>query len=240
MYGPLASWWPLVSAPEDYAEEAALYVEVLLDRAPSRPTLLELGSGGGNNALHMKRHFTAVTLVDLSEGMITVSRTLNPDCEHLTGDMRCVRLDRTFDCVFVHDAICYMTSEHDLSEALQTAFAHLDAGGVALFAPDYVRETYEPSTDHGGHDGSDRSVRFLEWGWDPDPNDCTYVVDYLFALRESSGEVRTIHDRHIEGLFPRATWRRLLSRVGFEVEELALAHSEVDRPLISFVGRRPR
>ena len=53
--------------------------------APTR-TLLELGSGGGNNASHMKAHF-APTLVDASAGMLDVSRALNPECEHVEGDI---------------------------------------------------------------------------------------------------------------------------------------------------------
>src|SRR6266446_5297728 len=53
-------------------------------------------------------HF-AMTLVDLSPRMLLVSRRLNPECEHIKGDIRTLRLGRTFDVVFVHDAICHMT-----------------------------------------------------------------------------------------------------------------------------------
>ena len=41
--------------------------------------------------------------------MLELSRTLNPDCEHLEGDMRTLRLGRTFDAVLIHDAVMYMT-----------------------------------------------------------------------------------------------------------------------------------
>ena len=53
--------------------------------------------------------------------MLALSRTINPECEHLQGDMRSVRLGRAFDAIFIHDAICYMTSEDELLEALRTA-----------------------------------------------------------------------------------------------------------------------
>jgi hypothetical protein len=46
-----------------------------------------------------------MTLVEPSVGMLAVSRALNPDLEHVQGDMRTVRLGRHFDAVFVHDAI---------------------------------------------------------------------------------------------------------------------------------------
>jgi SAM-dependent methyltransferase len=240
LYEELASWWPLLSPPADYAEEAALYERALLE-ACERParTLLELGSGGGNNAFYLKRRFHP-TLVDLSSGMLTVSRALNPDCEHVEGDMRAVRLARSFDCIFVHDAVVYMTSEADLQEAIETAFAHCEPGGAALFAPDHVRENFRPSTDHGGHDGEGRGLRYLEWTWDPDPDDSTYVVDYAYLLRERDGSVRVEHDRHVEGLFARADWLRLLAEAGFVPSVVALEHSELESGSYEvFVGKRP-
>ena len=96
--------------------------------------------------------------------MLTLSQGLNPGCEHVLGDMRTMRMGRTFDIVFVHDAIAYMVTETDLLDCLATAFAHLRPEGVALFVPDHTRESFHPSTDHGGHDGADgRSLRYLEW-----------------------------------------------------------------------------
>ena len=82
-YGDLAPWWPLISTPEEYAEEAAFAASLLRTFEPrpdgpeARPTLLELGSGGGNNAFHLKHEFD-LTLVDLSAAMVAVSRQLNP------------------------------------------------------------------------------------------------------------------------------------------------------------------
>jgi ubiquinone/menaquinone biosynthesis C-methylase UbiE len=95
LYHELADWWHLLSAPEDYAEEAAYYTELLVDACRPR-RVLELGSGGGNNASHMKRRFE-LTLVDRSPEMLAQSRELNPECEHVQGDMRSVRLGREFD-----------------------------------------------------------------------------------------------------------------------------------------------
>ncbi len=240
LYDDLAAWWPLLSVPEDYAEEAAFYAQCLLDAAakPVR-TVLELGSGGGNNASHLKARF-ALTLVDRAPGMLAVSRRLNPDCEHVEGDMRTVRLGRRFDAVFVHDAVCYLTSEADLRQAMETAYLHCEAGGAVLFAPDHVRETFRPSTDHGGHDGEGRALRYLEWTWDPDPADTEYVVDFAYLLREVDGEVQVECDRHVEGLFPRATWLRLLADVGFDGRVVPFVHSEVEPGTCElFVGRRP-
>jgi SAM-dependent methyltransferase len=240
MYDELASWWPLLSSPVDYAEEAAFYAERLVAAAdPPARTCLELGSGGGNNASHLKRRFE-MTLVEPAAGMLDVSRRLNPECRHVQGDMRTVRLDATFDLVFVHDAVCYMTSQADLRAAIRTAALHCRPGGAALFAPDYLRETFVPDSDHGGHDDGGRGLRFVEWTRDDDPDDDRYEVDYGFLLRESDGSVRVVHERHVEGLFPRATWLRLMEEEGFvDVVATPLVHSEVgDGRHEVLVGRR--
>lgn len=217
IYEELAPWWPLFSQPSDYEEEAGFF-QSLLERAisPAPRTVLELGSGGGNNASFMKSAYQ-MTLVDVSPAMLEVSRVINPQCEHIEGDMRTLRLGRSFDAVFVHDAICYMTSAHDLQAAMRTAFDHVKPGGVALFVPDHVRETFEKSADTGGHDDGERALRYLEWHDDPDPTDSTCVTDYAILLRDRTG-TRMVYDRHIHGLFSRDEWLAWLRGTGFEPE----------------------
>ena len=237
LYGELAEWFHLLTAPEEYAEEAEVYARVFRehDGRPVR-TVLELGSGGGNNASHLKAHFE-MTLVDPSEGMLELSRAINPECEHVVGDMRTLRLEREFDAVFVHDAVDYMTTEEDLAAAIETAFIHCRPGGVALFVPDHVRETFKPQVEHGGSDGGGRGLRYLEWTWDPDPDDDTYTADYAYLLREETGEVTAEHDRHICGLFSRDRWVALLEQAGFSVR-IEVADLGEERPYELFVARK--
>jgi len=153
--------------------------------------------------------------------------------------MRTIRLRRTFDRVFIHDAICYMATSDDLHRAVETAFVHCRPEGTVLLAPDWVRETFCPGTDHGGCDGIGRSLRYLEWTWDPDPSDSQYLVDYVYVLRDGSGFIQTEHDRHVEGIFSRDEWLRILRDVGFEPRVESFCHSEVEYPLDLFIGIRP-
>jgi SAM-dependent methyltransferase len=217
-YDTLAEWWPLFSPPGHYDEEAADILERLRPQAASgMATLLELGCGGGSLASHLKSHFT-LTLTDLSPSMLAVSRAVNPECEHIVGDMRTLRLDRRFDVVLVHDAIMYATTPDEVRATLETAAEHCGANGTVVLLPDFVRETFTPGTDHGGEDANDgRGFRYLEWCWDPNPDDDTYVVDYAFLMREANGETRVVHDRHIEGLFPRGRWLEWFAACGLSV-----------------------
>ena len=181
-----------------------------------------------------------MTLVDLSDAMLEVSRRLNPDCEHVQGDMCTVRLERQFDAVFVHDAIEYMTSEEQLRQAIETVFAHCRPGGIVVLAPDDTTETWEEGTDHGGSDDSDgRGIRYLEWSWDPDPTDSWTSTEYAFVLRDTDGSLQVVHETHRTGLFSREIWLRLLTETGFEARRVIEETTEERQPRELFVGHRP-
>ena len=237
LYSDFADWWPLLSAPADYAEEVGVFLRLVQDAIDGElRTALELGSGGGNNAHHYAKHID-LTLVDRSPRMLDVSRALNPGAEHLQGDMRDLSLGRPFDAVLVHDAVSYLTSEAGLRAAMATAFAHCRPGGVALFTPDHLRETFRPSTSHGGHDGDGRALRYLAWCHDPDPADTIVTVDMAYLLRDGE-HVEVVHDRHLNGLFARSTWLALLHEVGFDAWVVPYALSTVDDRLEAFIARR--
>ena len=239
MYSDFAPWLHLLTHPSDYEDEAAFVSRVVDDVVDGHAqTLLELGSGGGNNASHLKARFEC-TLTDISPDMLALSETLNPECEHLEGDMRTLRLGRTFDVAFIHDAISYLTTEDDLRAAIETAFVHLRPGGVAILTPDATTEIFKPATDHGGHHGDDgRSLRYLGWTHDVEPGASTYVTDYAIVTRGPGEELRVVHDRHTLGLFPEAMWKRLITEVGLE-----LVDTTVENPYelehAAFVARRP-
>ena len=186
--------------------------------------VLDLGSGGGHNAAHLKATL-ACTLVDLAPAMLGLSRRLNPECEHAQGDMRSVRLERVFDCVLVHDAVSYMASRAQLASAIATAFEHTAPGGVALFQPDFVAETFEAGTETGGSDGAERGLRYLEWRWIPEGRQESYLTDMAYLLRDEGDAVEVLHDRHMMGLFSRAAWLELIAAAGFEPLAVPFEHS---------------
>jgi len=234
LYSEFAELWPMFSSPEEYRKDASIFIRLLKKSCSPPPrAVLELGSGGGNSASHFKAHFE-MTLVDLSPQMLALSRVLNPECEHLEGDIRTVRLGRTFDAVYVHDAICHMTSAKDLRAVMETAFEHCRPGGAALFVPDEVRESFVPSTDHGGTDTARAGLRFVQWITDPDPGDTEYLVDFGILVRDSHGAIQVLHERHAYGLFSRSAWLKLLREVGFQPK--SARHSGVREV---FLARRP-
>jgi SAM-dependent methyltransferase len=190
LYRDLASWWPLISPPQEYTEEA-VYLSALL---------------------------CTLTLVDISPDMLEVSRRLNPECEHRLGDMRAIRLAESFDAVLVHDAIDYITSQDELRQVIGTAFAHCKPGGIALFVPDHVADTFAELTGSGGGatDADGRRGSFQERTWDPDPCDDWVQAEYQFTLRAADGTTEVVRETHRLGSFSEDTWQRALSQAGFE------------------------
>jgi hypothetical protein len=133
-----------------------------------------------------------------------------------------------------------MTSEDDLRLVMETAFTHCRPGGIAVFVPDNTAETFEPGTGYGGSDGDDgRAARYLEWSRDPDPTDTWTVTDYVFLLHERDGSVRPVHETHRLGLFPHATWLRLLTEAGFKARAIPEETTEDHHPRDFFIAHRP-
>ena len=85
LYGDLADWWPLLSAPADYAEEAAFY-----QRAAARRVRADAADAPGARKRRRQQRVAPESavrraLVDPIAGMLEHSRRLNPECEHVAG-----------------------------------------------------------------------------------------------------------------------------------------------------------
>jgi hypothetical protein len=222
LYEELAELWLTLSPPEVYAEAAELYAAAL-SQAARGPigTLLELGAGAGHLAASLPETWR-LTLVDRAPRMLALCAGTVPRAERVLGDMRTLRLGRTFDAVLLQDAVMYLRSEAELREVFATAAAHLRPGGAFLVVPDIVAEDFEEHCAVGGRSEGPRAAQLLEWHWDPDPSDSTYQVDFAALIRDPDGRVRCVHDQHTLGLFPWATFARLLREAGFELVKLTL------------------
>lgn len=236
MYYEFAHLWPLISPPGDYKREARCWKNALKHfLGPGSHEILELGVGGGHNLSHLTDEFNA-TAADISKPMLKNSQKLNPKVEHLVGDMRSIRLDRKFNAVIIHDAIDYMLSEQDLIQVFDTAVYHLDPGGVFITAPDYFQETFtDPRVEHGTNRNENIELTFIEYTYDPDPEDTT-IESLMFYLIRKDGKLSIEQDLHVTGLFPKATWVNLIKQAGFKFYEWPCPSGSDDRQSVLLVG----
>ena len=259
LYNDLAWLWPIVSPPAEYLAEAAQWRDIIRSRLPagagagrgtaagrgrrggsdgsSLPSLLDLGCGGGHMLSHLTPDFVTEA-VDLSPPMLELSRRLNPQTQHHIGDMRSIRLGRAFDVVAIHDAINYMLTEADLAAAMATAAAHLKPGGLALLAPDWLRDTFAgPKVIDWTRSDRAVDITFIEYIADPDPTDSAIESVFLFIINRD-GRITVEQDRHLSGLFAESVWRRLLAEAGLTAELVATEGYEGGFGETLFVCRR--
>lgn len=232
----MAYLWPIISPPEEYGSEAAFFGDVIREElGPGRHKLLELGVGGGHNLSHLTDDFDC-TAVDLSPAMLALSKGLNPGVEHHVGDMRNIRLERTFDTVLVHDSGSYLLTEQDLTETFATAAAHLRPGGVLMVAPDWFQETFPDGWVYNwDRQQGDIEVNIQEVMVDPDPSDTQVESTYTYTIKKAG--VTTVEvDTHITGLFSIQTWSDLMGQAGFRVEVRTLPPNEGGYGSWLFIG----
>lgn len=242
LYHELSWLWPIISPPEDYIEETEFFSRIIKEMAAiDVQSLLHLGCGGGRNDHTFKKHF-GVTGVDISEEMLRLARELNPDVEYILGDMRSLRLGRTFDSIAAMDSVNYMKTEEELNQLFQTAYAHLKPGGVFITVVEESCERFRQNRILSScHTLGDTQITFIENSFDPDPNDSHFEMTFVYLVRKK-GNLEIHTDSHIWGLFRMDTWSRLLQKTGFCTQQIKFAHSTFleDEFLPMFVCLKPK
>jgi SAM-dependent methyltransferase len=225
LYHDLAWIWPIVSPPEDYVEETEFLSRIIIEKANiDIRSLLHLGCGGGRNDYTFRKHFD-VTGVDISKEMLALAKDLNPSSEYLEGDMRNIRLGRTFDCVVALDSVSYMITEDELNRLFRTAHEHLNPGGVFITVVEESHDRFKQNrTISSTHSRGQTQITFIENSFDPDPDDNQFEMTFIYLVRDK-GNLKIYTDSHIWGLFKMETWSRMLKKNGFEVEQIKFEHS---------------
>jgi SAM-dependent methyltransferase len=222
-YDELAWTETILAPPGDYKEETERYCQAIkMHSQVDAKTLLHLGSGAGINDFTFKDHFQ-VTGVDLSEGMLTVARELNPEVQYIQGDMRTVDLKKSFDAVVVPEAINYMVTEEDAHKVILTACKHLKPGGIFLFTVHLKEEFQENNFVYSGA-RDDVKITVFENNAIVDPTKSTYEATIIYLIRKN-GELKIYTDRHILGLISLDVWMKLLETAGFSVTTASLDHT---------------
>ncbi len=127
--------YDLLYREKDYAAEAA-YVDAEIRRvAPEARSILDLGSGTGRHAVCFAELGHTVHGVERSADMLALSTAGAPDrVSFAHGDLRDYRADRQYDAVVsLFHVFSYLPTDDDVWRGLETARAHLPAGGVLAF-----------------------------------------------------------------------------------------------------------
>ena len=229
LYNELAWIWPVISPPDQYKEETEFLSAVIKKYSNSKAeTLLHLGCGGGHNDFTFKKYFK-VTGTDISEEMLELAKKLNPENDYLPGDMRNLKLNKKFDAVVAVDSISYLKKESELLMTFQTAYKHLNSGGIFLCLLEITPEHFNQNkTEHHTFIQKDVEITYIENHYDPNPDDNIFEVLLIYLIRKN-GKLRIFNDLHICGIFKIETWYELLKETSFVVTEEKFTHSTFEK-----------
>jgi SAM-dependent methyltransferase len=233
LYGALAGWWPLLSPPEDRADDAAALQALI----PGARSLLEPGCGSGALVSHLPQDWDVV-LVDRSPEMLTLSRANNPGRVHIEANLRTMSLGLTFDAVLLHDVVMYLAEDGALDDALRVAAAHLKPGGRLVIVPDVLEDSFEETvvTGTGSHEDG-RACVLTEWHHDPTPGDGQSEVELSLLYRRPGETVQAVHERHTLLLISaERLWERIQAAGLRPVSVDPMAAIALGRP---FVAEKP-
>jgi SAM-dependent methyltransferase len=139
VFGVYAKYYDLLYRDKDYAAEVVYINSLIQLDHPHARNILDLGSGSGKHAIRLSDQGYEVNGVDLSAEMIALaqSRALAAGYSKAVfkhGDIRTVRLGRTYDVVIsLFHVMSYQTTNDDLAAATATAAVHLEPGGIFIF-----------------------------------------------------------------------------------------------------------
>ncbi|MBM3707013.1 MAG: class I SAM-dependent methyltransferase [Actinobacteria bacterium] len=243
-YDKLAWTEPIVGPPEEYADDTELFTKIIKEYSTIEPkTLLHLGCGAGGNDYTFKKYFK-VTGIDISSDMLKMAKKINPEVKYHNHDMRCLKLDKTFDAVAIPDSIGYMVTEKDLRGAIFSAYNHLKPGGILLIVT-HTKEEFRDNNFLYTGSNKDTEITVFENNYIVGPAKTTYEATIIYLIRKN-GKLKIYSDIHTIGLFKIQVWLDIFKEFGFEVKKIKLEHSydsfilgEGKYPLTIFACLRP-
>lgn len=207
-----SAYYDLLYADKDYEAEAGYVARVLRNANPGVRTILELGSGTGRHGRLLAAMGLDVYGIERSNEMAVIAQSTTDivtvggsfRCE--VGDLRVVRLPRTFDAVIsLFHVISYQTTDDDLSAGFRTAATHLEKGGLFLFDVWHgpaVLATEPSIREKEAEKGRYRVKRVAT----PERNAGAKTVKVVYALEcedRESGERAQFQEEHVmRYLFP--------------------------------------
>ncbi len=223
VFNEYARYYDLLYRDKDYSGEADYIQRLIRSYHAETATVLNLGCGSGRHDLYLADKGYAITGVDLSEEMLAIARnstTGNNSPDYLHGDVRSVRLDKSFDAVIsLFHVISYQQTNEDLKAAFITACCHLKPGGVFIFDCWYGPAVLTNRPAIRIKEMEDDSITVTRIAQpDMHPNGNAVDVNYLVFIRDKqSGNVHEIRETHRMRYLFLPEIQQLLTDSGFEL-----------------------
>jgi SAM-dependent methyltransferase len=254
VFGDYGKYYNLIYKDKDYASEVD-YIERLIKKNSSlAKTIFNLGCGTGRHDILLAEKGFSLTGVDLSEEMLSAAMDQkgmmgydNSQIEYFPGDVRSIRLEKTFDVVIsLFDVMSYQTENSDLKRAFETAAIHLEEGGIFIFDCWYGPGVLsDPPTVRVKEFENENIIltRIANPIMHPDKN----LVDvhyHLFVRDKTTRKVEEIRENHAMRYLFKPEIAMLFDNVGFEMISFSeFMRDSLPGPCtwdVCFIGRKKR
>ncbi|WP_433872582.1 class I SAM-dependent DNA methyltransferase [Saccharopolyspora sp. CA-218241] len=206
------------SRGKDWEGEARLVAELVRDRHPQARSLLDVACGSGVHLESFRALFDEVAGLELSEPMRVRARRRVPGTPVHVGDLRCFRLDRSFDAICcLCFAIAYTATPDELALALGCMARHLVPGGVLVVEPWWFPERFLDGhvAGHVAEDGARVISRVTHSAREGAATRMT--VRYTVA---DAGGITDFTETELVTLFTQEEYEAAFERAGCAVEHL--------------------
>ncbi|OGT98223.1 MAG: methyltransferase type 11 [Geobacteraceae bacterium GWB2_52_12] len=218
-----ARYYDLLYRDKDYAAETEYIHQLIQSNNPGASTVLNQGCGSGRHDRCLVEKGYTVTGIDLSEEMLAAARNsagVNVALDYVQGDVRSVRLGKTFDVVIsLFHVMSYQQTNEDLTAAFASAACHLKPGGTFVFDCWYGPGVLTDRPAMRMKELEDEKISVTRIAR-PVMHSSENMVDvnYLVFIRDKqSGHVHEVREMHrMRYLFLPET-RQMLSDSGFEL-----------------------
>lgn len=223
VFNGYAGIYDLLYRDKDYAGETDYLQQLFQSYCPDARTVLNLGCGSGRHDRCLAEKGYAVTGVDFSEEMLRAARdsaVAGTALDYHNGDVRSIRLGKTFDAVVsLFHVMSYQQTNKDLEAAFTTACCHLKPSGTFIFDCWYGPGVLTDRPAMRLKELEDENIRVTRIAQPVMyPNENSVDVNYqVFIRNKQTGDVHEVQETHRMRYLFLPEIRQLLSDTGFEL-----------------------
>lgn len=219
VFDSYGTYYNLLYRDKDYRAETNYVVQTLKKFGGNVKSILEFGSGTGIHGRLLAQTGYQVTGVELSPQMVARASVI-PGFSIQQGDIRQVRLNRTFDAaISLFHVMSYQVGNADILAALNSAAVHLKPGGVFIFDFWYSPAVYAQKPEERTKSLEDETVKITRLAKPRIfPNENRVDVHYQILVEEKASQQRhTIEEVHPMRHFSLPEIELLAEQTGFEL-----------------------
>jgi SAM-dependent methyltransferase len=217
-YTSLAKYYDLIFSRKDYPQEVEFIRSLVKSHCPNAQSILDVGCGTGEHLNLLKDEFETLWGVDLNQEIINEAQKKSDKINYQLGGMKDFRIDTKFDVITcLYSVFNYNLTPEDAVLTLKNFKAHLNPGGVLIFALYTPHNTDKVISLHMGNNDEVEVAKINQYIFDPSTSFET--TDFLVLLKTSAGVDFKVEKNHKFRIYNTEEFSALCQRSGLNKHE---------------------